>query len=139
MGSKHSDETRLKMSNQRKGRKFTEQHKTLISEATKGKNNPNFGKKHSKETKALISLSRLGKSFLSEEVKNRLSKDSGTAVKVITLTTNETTVYNSLRQTAEALSTDLKSLRYNENIQKERGINVPFKKQYVVKIKRETF
>ena len=110
MGSKHSDETRLKMSNQRKGRKFTEQHKTLISEATKGKNNPNFGKKHSKETKALISLSRLGKSFLSEEVKNRLSKDSGTAVKVINLTTNETTVYTSIIRAAKGMGVTHPSL-----------------------------
>lgn len=46
------------------GRKHTEKTKKLISLATKGINNPNFGKTHSEETKALISLARLGKSLI---------------------------------------------------------------------------
>lgn len=52
------------MSNSAKGRKLTEQTKNLISLATKGMNNPNFGKTHSAETKALIGLAKLGKSFI---------------------------------------------------------------------------
>ena len=68
----------------------------------------------------------------------KLNEAKGIRVEVTDLRTNEITVYNSLRKTAEALSTDLKALRYNENIQKERGITVPFKKQYLVKIKRDS-
>ena len=67
----------------------------------------------------------------------KLNEAKGIRVEVTDLRTNEITVYNSLRKTAEALSTDLKALRYNENIQKERGTTVPFKKQYLVKIKRD--
>lgn len=67
----------------------------------------------------------------------KLKGAKGIKVEVTDLIIKEVTVYNSLRQTAEALSTDLKSLRYNENISKERGITVPFKKQYNVKIKRD--
>ena len=67
----------------------------------------------------------------------KLNEAKGIKVEVSDLRTNEITVYNSLRQAAEALSTDLKALRYNENVQKERGITVPFKKQYIVRIKRE--
>ena len=66
----------------------------------------------------------------------KLNEAKGIRVEVTDLRTNEITVYNSLRKTAEALSTDLKALRYNENVQKERGTTVPFKKQYIVKINR---
>lgn len=76
------------MSNSHKGRKLSEQTKNLISLATKGMNNPNFGKTHSAETKALIRLARLGKSILSQSIKDKMSADSGTPVKVLDLNTN---------------------------------------------------
>lgn len=88
------------MSNQRKGRKFTELHKKSLSKANAGKNNPNFGKTHSKKTKNLISLARLGKSFLSEEMKDKMSRDSGKSVKVIDLENNKTSTYSSLKKAA---------------------------------------
>lgn len=56
------------------GRKHTEETKKLISLATKGINNPNFGKRHSEETKALITLARLGKSHISESIKAKMSE-----------------------------------------------------------------
>ena len=117
-----------------------------------------LGYKHTKETQAKFKerkfsldqlenlrarLIKLNKNQ-SEEQKLRarermlkLRGAKGIKVEVTDLIIKEVTVYNSLRQTAEALSTDLKSLRYNENISKERGITVPFKKQYNVKIKRD--
>ena len=48
----------------------------------------------------------------------KLNEAKGIRVEVTDLRTNEITVYNSIRKTAEALSTDLKALRYNEKIQK---------------------
>lgn len=50
-----SDETRQKLSQIRKGRKFTEEHKRKISEAQKGEKGNNYGKKLSTETKNKIS------------------------------------------------------------------------------------
>ena len=108
LGSKHSEEVKLKMSNQRKGRKFTELHKKSLSKANAGKNNPNFGKilpmpnrpRPSKKTKNLISLARLGKSFLSEEMKDKMSRYSGKSVKVIDLENNKTSTYSSLKKAA---------------------------------------
>jgi len=44
------------MSKSAQGRKHSEQTKKLISLASRGINNPNFGKIHSEKTKALISL-----------------------------------------------------------------------------------
>lgn len=61
----------LKIAGSSMGVKRSEEAKRLISLATKGINNPNFGKIHSEETKALISLARIGKSFLSEKCEEK--------------------------------------------------------------------
>lgn len=103
LGSIYSEESRLKMSNSAKGRKHTDQSKSLLSLANKGINNPNYGKTHSKETKALISLARLGKNFLSESVRDKMSKNTGTALRVLDLKTNETSIYTSITRAAEAM------------------------------------
>jgi len=103
LGSIHSEETKRKMSNSAQGRKLTEQTKNLLSLANKGMNNPNFGKTHSAETKALISLARLGKSILSESIKEKMSADSGTAIRVLDLNTNEISVYTSITRAAKGM------------------------------------
>lgn len=110
LGSNHSEETRVKMSNSAQGRKHTEETKNQISLATKGINNPNFGKTHSEETKALISLARLGKSILSESMKEKMSEERGTALRVIDLKTNETSVYTSITKAAKGMGVTQPSL-----------------------------
>ena len=117
LGHKHTEETLIKF----KERKLTpDQLEKLRAHLIKLNKNQS-------EEKRLRARERMLK----------LNEAKGIKVEVTDLRTNEITVYNSLRQAAEALSTDLKSLRYNENVQKERGITVPFKKQYIVRIKRE--
>ena len=74
--SNPSIETRRKMSDAKKGKLLSEEHKRNLSEAhknpseetrrkmsdaTKGGNNPMYGKKHSEETKQKISKMRKGK------------------------------------------------------------------------------
>nr|YP_009364357.1 GIY-YIG endonuclease [Ophiocordyceps sinensis]ARF03391.1 GIY-YIG endonuclease [Ophiocordyceps sinensis]QDH07228.1 GIY-YIG endonuclease [Ophiocordyceps sinensis] len=103
LGANISNESRQKMSAAAIGRKHTEETKNLISLANKGINNPNFGKTHSKETKALISLARLGKSILSESVKAKMSEQSGTALRIIDLRTNETSEFTSITKAAKAM------------------------------------
>lgn len=66
-------------------------------------NNPIFGKPRSEETKALISLARLGKSFLSESIIDKMSEDNGTALRVLDLKTNETSIYTSITRAAKAM------------------------------------
>ena len=118
LGHKHTEETLAKF----KERKFSPDHlKKLKAHLT-------ILNKNQSEEQKLAARERMLK----------LNEAKGIRVEVTDLRTNEITVYNSLRKTAEALSTDLKALRYNENIQKERGITVPFKKQYLVKIKRDS-
>lgn len=103
LGSTHSEETRRTLSNFFKGRKLGEGTKNFLSLASKGMNNPNYGKTHTAETKASISLARLGKSFLSESMKEKLSADSGTKVKVLDLITKEISVYSSITRAAKAM------------------------------------
>ena len=78
-----TDERKINHSKLLTGRKHTEEHKRKISEATKGKNNPNYGKfgekhpyygkKRSEEHKRKISDAMKGKTF-SEEHKRKLSE-----------------------------------------------------------------
>lgn len=64
-GRKHTDETKLKISESHKGKKmnFKDEHLQYLSERMKGKigdKNPFFGKKHTDETKYKIRTSKLG-------------------------------------------------------------------------------
>lgn len=66
-GKKHSDETRRKMSKTRKGKKrspFSAEHCRNISEANKGKVPWNKGKKRSEETRKKISETLKGRNLL---------------------------------------------------------------------------
>ena len=93
-------------------------------------NNPNFGKTRSEKTKALYTLARLGKSFLSESMKSKMSADSGTALKVVDLKTNETSVYPSIKKAAEAMGVSQPAItkRLSKNLD-----TFVVKKQYQVK------
>lgn len=53
-GKHHSEESKLKMSESKKGKSLTEEHKQKISNAIKGENHPNYGKHLSEETKKKI-------------------------------------------------------------------------------------
>ena len=50
-----------------------------------------------------------------------LNYTKGFKVEVTDNRTNTCTTYPSLRKAAEALSTDLKAIKYNQKVQKERG------------------
>lgn len=59
----HSEESRRKLSESKKGaknpnygKKISEETKKKLSEALRGKNNPNYGKHHSEETRKKISI-----------------------------------------------------------------------------------
>lgn len=54
-GRKFSDETRRRMSEARKGKKLSEETRQKMSESRKGQNHPNWGKHLSEETRQKIS------------------------------------------------------------------------------------
>jgi|SRR5690349_2929303 group I intron endonuclease len=115
LGYKHTEETKAKFKN----RKFAADHLEKL-------------KAH------LTELNRTERQRLAaRERMLKINEAKGLKVEVTDLRTNETLIYNSLRKAAEALNTDYKSLRYNENKQKERGTIVPFKKYFIITINRD--
>jgi len=84
-GNVYSTERRKKMSDVRKGKKLTKNHRMKISNANSGKNHPLYGKKHTDKSKLKMSESSKGKNsgekhylygqHRSEEVKNKISKN----------------------------------------------------------------
>ena len=94
-GYNHSEETKKKMSEDRKGinnnmygKNHTEESKKNMSKSTSGKNHPMYGKKHTKETKKKLSEANKGRTGLngkenpmygkkhSEESKKKMSVSS---------------------------------------------------------------
>ena len=71
-GKHPSEETKKKMSEAKKGRTFTEEHRRKMSEAKKGENHPLFGHHHSEESRRKISAAKKGKHH-SEETKKKMS------------------------------------------------------------------
>jgi group I intron endonuclease len=100
LGRLHSKESKLKMSKSAQGRKLSEETKILMSLIMKGMKNPNFGKPL---TEAWIALAKIKKPALSESMKAKMSVDSGTALKVVDLKTQETSVYPSIKKAAKAI------------------------------------
>lgn len=68
-----SEETKLKISNAKKGKKHTEETKQKMSEAKKGKPSPHKGKHYSEEIKKRMSESQIGQKH-SEETKQKMRK-----------------------------------------------------------------
>ena len=91
-----------------------------------------FGKTHSKETKALISLARLGKNFLSELARDKMSKDTGTALRVLDLKTNKVSIYTSITRAAEAMGITQPSL--GKRVKKTQGFFIVKKRYQVEKV-----
>ena len=96
----HSEESRRKLSESKKGaknpnygKKISEETKKKLSEALRGKNNPNYGKHHSEETRKKISKAGKGRHH-SIETKQKLKEiakrgvNSPAAKSVICTTTN---------------------------------------------------
>ncbi len=83
-GRKHSDETKKKMSEARKGKvpsnkgiKMSDEVKEKISSKLSGKNHPNWNKKLSEKTKKKISENNIGKHNFNhtKETKDKISKN----------------------------------------------------------------
>ena len=116
-GRKHSDKSKQIMSDAKKGKNnpnfgknHTEETRTKISDAISGENHPNYGKNLSNETKSKISDAQKGKN-LSEETRKKISdtkkgenNPNSQQIEVIDLKEITTTYYNSFREAARALN-----------------------------------
>ena len=63
-GKHHTDATRKKMSQAKKGKTFSEEHKKKISQAKKGENNPMYGRTRTENTRNKIAIANGGKPFV---------------------------------------------------------------------------
>ena len=144
LGLNHS--TKRKLAEANKGKILSELTKAKMSAAKKGEDNPclgrigenhpMFGITHTEETKAKMSAAKKGVK-LSQETRAKLSYAAsnkteehiaktkaalGTAVVVLSLETNETTKYPSIREAARALKTSGVTIsKYAQNSKIFRG------------------
>ena len=122
-GYKHNIENIKLMKEKALGRKHSEEVRKAMSENRKGKNNSFFGKTHSEETKEKFREIALNR--------DKLHK-TGIKVEVLDLKTNETVIYDSIRDAVKALDTHLSTLFRRE----KKGITEPFRKRYIIRIIR---
>ena len=126
-GYKHTIEAIEKIREAALGRKHTEDVKNLMSKSRMGENNPFYGKKHSEESLALLKDAAL----------RRINPPvSGIKVEITDLETKITIVYDSIRKAASAIGSDIKTILRRDKSQIDKGINTPYKKRYIITIKR---
>jgi SMC interacting uncharacterized protein involved in chromosome segregation len=92
-----------------------------MSESHIEENNP--GKKHSRESLNLLKTTVV-----------KINK--GLKVEITDLETKLTIIYESIRKAAEAIGSDIKTILRREKLQKAKGINTPYRKRYLIVIKR---
>lgn len=127
-GYKHTKESLDKMRNLALGRTHTEEVKRTMSENRRNENNPFFGKKHSSETIQKFKELASNREYLPVP---------GVEVEITDLETKITTVYTSIRKAAIAINSDIKTILRREKSQNEKGINTPYRKKYIINIKRD--
>jgi group I intron endonuclease len=126
-GYQHTPESIEKIRKTALGRKHKDEIRKLMSENRKKENNPFYGKTHT-----LKSLN-----FIKFAAKNRIkSPIPGLEVEITDLETKLTIVYCSIRKAAKAISSDIKTILRREKQQIEKGENTPYKKRYIISIKR---
>jgi len=122
-GYKHSLESLKLIREKALGSKQSEEVRKAMSENRKGENNNFFGKTHSEETK---------KKFREIALNREKLHRPGIKVEVLDLKTNETIIYNSIRDAVKSLDTHLSTLFRRE----KKDITKPFRNRYVIKIIR---
>lgn len=127
-GYKHTDEAIEKMRNLAIGRKHTDEVKAHMSETRRGENNSFYNKKHSSDTS-------LRRKNIAQNRKHIPVK--GLEVEVTDLDTKTTNVFNSIREAAKFLKSDIKTILRREAFQLEKGINTPYRKRYMININRD--
>jgi group I intron endonuclease len=88
------------------GRKHSDDTKIIMSEANKGKNHPNYGKTLPEETKKKISDTMVGNT-------NASNQPNSQSIEVTDITNNTTISYDSIHEAARALNCNESSIRYH--------------------------
>jgi hypothetical protein len=110
------------------GRKYTEQIKQAMSESRRGENNPFFGKKHDDKSLALLRAAAI------KRVKPLVP---GIEIEITDIETKLIIVYEYIRKVAKAIGSNIKTILRREKSQIIKGVNTPYKKRYMIVIKRK--
>lgn len=125
----HSIESLDKMRIVALGRKHSDKVKKLMSESRKGINNSFYGKNHSAETIEIMKSVALNRTKL---------PNPGIEVEITDIETKLTSRYESIRKTAKAINSDIKSLSRREKSQLEKRINTPYRGRYIIVFNRSS-
>ena len=112
------------------GRKHSDKTKIIMSDAKKGENHPMYGKNHSNETKKIMSDTKKGKP------KTEGSGKPSQQIEVTDSELNITTNYNSMSEAARVLNlpSHITISDFIKNNQGEAGVaQKPYKGQYTFK------
>lgn len=60
----------------------------------------------------------------------------GILVEILDIETDITTTFNSIRSAADSIGSDIKTILRREKSQLAKGINTPYRKRYIINIKR---
>lgn len=140
LGYKHSEETKLKMSESRRGKIMTYETKLKMSESQRGEKNPMYGKAnktflgrtHNEQSRRKMRDSHLGEKHYffgkshSEETKSKISNKLGSPVQVTDLETNKV-IYDTANKAAQSLlcsTSTVNSYRRSKNIYKNKYLIV---------------
>lgn len=83
-----------------------------------------------------MAAAKLGRK-LSEETRTNMSAARGISVKILDLETNQVTVFDSIRKAADSINSHKNTILRREKSQLEKGINTPYRKKYMIEIKRD--
>lgn len=122
-GYKHSEKSKAQIKKERLGKKHTIDVRLKMSSTRRGVNNNFFGKKHSEDT--ILTLKEYAK------IRKTVSK-GGLSVEVFDTFTNTKQVYNSIREAAKSLATNMSTLVSRD----KRGTTKLYKNRYNITINR---
>ena len=118
------------------GRKHSDETKIIMSDAKKGENNPMFGQNHTEESKTIMSDAKKGDN--NPMYNKPRAKGAGVPSQIIEVTdikNNKTTSYNSIHEAARALNINHTNISkyFSRNQQKPYKGLYTFKKIIVIK------
>lgn len=126
-GYNHTPESIEKMRIKAKSRKHSEETKNRMSLNRKGENNSFYGKTHTLESKSLMQKAALNREKPSKP---------GMEVEITDLISRSTSVYSSIREAAKSIDSDIKTILRREKLQLEKGISTPYRNKYIITINR---
>jgi group I intron endonuclease len=130
LGFIHTVESKILISEARKGKLSSAETKAKLREINSGEKNPNFGKAHTAETKTKLSLANYGKT-LSDETKAKMATAKGIPIFVYDSNGSLINNFSSAKEAGKYFNVDSKTIfNYCSN-------DKLFKKQWILSMSKK--